>query len=177
MILTKLLFVAALVLCIPAVARAQQAPCQLKLEDAPEIRGFRLGMSAAQVKARFPVFQLKPDEYGVAEFLIQVGGNVFGDKSLDGVESISLYFVDERLASFNVSYKNVIAWQSDEQFRERISRALNLPAAWNGPTLRCEGFSVTAYRNNISVSAPQAFEVTKRRRQEKEEKDRQSFKP
>ena len=60
-----------LMACLPALAQkktaAPEPACELKLDQSPELRGFRLGMTQSAVLARLPRITIeKPDKFGLA---------------------------------------------------------------------------------------------------------------
>jgi hypothetical protein len=137
------------VLCSASSGSAQQ--CSVKLEqvaDAPELRGFRLGMTHDQVKARVPQIQFGgADEIGVAKTSI----NPFYDSRFDqatfaDVRTISLDFLDGKLTTLWIGYESSFKWQTVDEFVRGISKSLNVPAAWSpkkgGQEIRCDGFTV-----------------------------------
>nr|MBA3441203.1 hypothetical protein [Pyrinomonadaceae bacterium] len=75
-----------------------EAKCTLT--KAPELRGFRLGMSFSELKARFPELRASaPDEFGyISQASLEVGSLTGASKTLlDGVYSVRFNFLDERL--------------------------------------------------------------------------------
>src|ERR1700674_5062245 len=89
-----------LVLTLGAVttASAQQSACSAKIDqlsDEPELRGFHLGMTYDQVKARVPPIQFgRADEFGVAKTSINPAfGPQFDKASFADVRTISLDFL------------------------------------------------------------------------------------
>lgn len=190
--LRKIFLLAALVVACASAARAQQTPaCTVKRDAAPELRGFRLGMTEAQVKTRVPAAQaVNRDPLGQGSLALQYQQL----KDLDaaayaGVGYITLLFIDDRLTSISVQYDQTVTWKSPEQFAERVSELLKLPKAWrpeqeqtqHGSTpflsMSCDGFRLSVFPNFIRL-IDDAHEATlARRRDEIEEKRRQTFKP
>jgi hypothetical protein len=134
-------------------ASAQDRSCALKLADlpdAPELFGFRLGMSTEQVKARVPqiTFQ-RPNEFGASKTSFSPDFDPRIDKaSLPGVRTISLDFVDGRVTSLWLGYDGTFKWHTVPDFVKGISQALRLPATWEpwkvrGQQLRCADFQMT----------------------------------
>lgn len=168
-------------LCVAASASAQQGAqqCKVGVESAPEIRGLRLGMTLEQAKSHLPGLQVKPSRFGLTtaslDYPYPVAARATG---LEGVQSISLEFVDERLSKIGIMYSNSINWQTSRQFSERVAAALKLPDAWeNGSNMRCEGFYISVIPNYISMSEVRPYEIIRQRRAEYEEKERQGFQP
>ena len=132
---------------------AQQLTCSAKIDqlpDAPELRGFHLGMTYDQVKARVPPIQFgRADQFGVAKTSINPSfGPQFEKASFADVRTISLDFLDGKLVTLWIGYENTFKWQKLDEFVSGMSKSLNLPAAWppkrGGQELRCDGFSVLA---------------------------------
>lgn len=128
-----------------------QAQCTLKIEqlpDAVELRGFRLGMTFDQVKARVPQIQLgRADEIGVTKTSI----NPFYDQRFDqasfaDVRTISLDFLDGKLTTLWIGFENSFKWKTVSESVQGLSESLKLPPAWlpkrGGQELKCDGFSV-----------------------------------
>lgn len=168
---------------------AQENKCTLKINQAPELRGFRLGMTAEQVKARFPFVRVSEHR----EFDFLKTANIYGEnlKAMDGfkgIEGLSMTFLDDRIINLNVNYDSSIQWKSEEQFSTRVGDMLRLPNAWQGSVntvygrqLDCDGFQVRTRVNHINLFIPVEYQNSERRQQEqiekKKEVGRQSFKP
>jgi len=144
------LFISFVTLLI-ACAHTASAQCTLKsdqLPDAPELHGFRLGMTPEQAKARVPLIQFgRADEIGVIKTSINPLYDPRFDKvSFADVRTISLDFLDEKLTTLWVGYENTFKWQTVNDFVAGISKALNLPAAWapkrGAQQLHCDGFTL-----------------------------------
>lgn len=127
------------------------AQCTLKsdqLPDAPELHGFRLGMTPEQAKARVPLIQFgRADEIG----MIKTSINPLYDPRFDkvafaDVRTISLDFLDEKLTTLWIGYENTFKWRTVDDFVTGISKSLNLPAAWvskrGGQQMHCDGFTI-----------------------------------
>lgn len=138
-----------IVLCGAGSALAQQ--CNLKIEqltDAPELRGFRLGMSVEQVTARVPQVKFgHTDKIGVNKTSINpLYDSRFDQASFADVRTVSLDFLDGKLTTLWIGFESSFKWQTVAEFVTGISKSLNLPASWSpkkgGQELRCDGFSV-----------------------------------
>jgi hypothetical protein len=171
-----LLLVAAL---SAAAASAQPGTCTLKIDQLPEsaeLRGFRVGMTFDQAKARVPqITRARRDESGVAKISI----NPFYDPSFDktvfaDVRTISLDFLDDRLVSLWIGYESSFKWQTLDDYVAGMSKSLTLPAAWSikrgGRQLNCAGFTVfvsmIAGSPSIRISEDAAQETIATRREE-----------
>jgi len=141
------------VLCGHATATAQQTSCVLKLDqlkDAPELFGFRLGMSFDQVKARSSLIQFGPaDKFGVVKTSFSPHYEPRFDRSeFADVRTISLDFLDGKLVTLWIGFEDTFKWPRLDEFVANISKSLNVPANWpakrNGQQLTCDGFSLSA---------------------------------
>ncbi|HKR00896.1 MAG TPA: hypothetical protein VJT09_09490 [Pyrinomonadaceae bacterium] len=146
---TSLTLILLLTYAITAVAQGDQ--CTLKLAElpaAPELRGFYVGMTIEQVKARLPKLQLKPaDEFGFASVNIFPDYETGIDKNtLAGVRTVTLDFLDGRVFSVWIGYNQSFKWQTIDEFVSGIMGALKLPNAWRtkfrNRLLDCSDFTV-----------------------------------
>lgn len=142
----------ALLFCTAMTAEAQETKCALKLTQlaaAPELRGFRLGMTLEQFKARLPNLAIRPaDEFGATAINIYPEHNDIADKaSFEGVRTISLEFLDGRVVMLWIGYAPDFKWKSPDEFLSGMTRSLSLPDAWQtksrGRQLSCDDFQVT----------------------------------
>ncbi len=103
--LARVLLTTLFVLSGTAFINAQENKCTLKIEQAPELRGFRLGMTVEQAKARFPFIRVQVDN----NFEFQKYGAIRGEDlreagDFKGIENLSLLFLDDKVISIDVSY-------------------------------------------------------------------------
>jgi hypothetical protein len=166
---------------------AQSAPAQCtkkaaELPAAPELLGFHLGMTKEQVKARVPqtVFG-HTDPFGVSKTTI----NPYFDPSIDkmkfeGVRSISLDLLDERLTSLWIGFDENFKAHTVEEFVKLISQSLQVPENWSswrykGQQLRCADFQLivttVAGGPSFRLLDVAAEETVAARRQAKEDQD------
>lgn len=173
-----------LTLCASTVC-AQESQCTLKLADlpaAPELMGFRLGMTTDQVKARVPqVLFAKADDFGVAKTSISPDFDTRIDKAtFPGVRTVSLDFLDGRLTSLWLGFDSSFKWKTVPDFVKGISQTLRLPDAWTswrtrGQQLRCADFQMTviivAEGPSFRIVDEAAEQTVTARRQAKEEQE------
>jgi hypothetical protein len=142
-----------LILCGAHVASAQETKCTLKITQlaaAPELRGFRLGMTMEQFRARVPKLNIRPaDEFGTTAINIYPEYETNIDKAtFEGVRTISLDFLDGRVVSLWVGYAPDFKWKNFDEFLEGMTRSLSLPVTWQtkmrARELACEDFHVIA---------------------------------
>lgn len=175
------LFFASL-LVFPLSAHAQ---CTQKISDlasAPELFGFRLGMTKEQVKTLMPQTHFgKTDGFGVSKTTINPGFDpkIDATKFAD-VRSISLELLDERLTSIWIGFEETYKIQDLIEFAAAISKSLKLPDAWSayrgrGQQMRCADFQLIATTvargPSIRIFDLSADDTIASRRQAKEEQD------
>ena len=153
-----------------------------ELPAAPELLGFQLGMTKEQIKAKVPQTKFgRTDDFGVSKTTI----NPYFDPTIDktkfeGVRSISLDLLDERLTSLWIGYDESFKAQTIDDFVKLISQSLQLTGKWSswrsrGQQLRCADFQliVTTVANSPSFRLLDnaAEDTVAQRRQTKEEQD------
>jgi len=167
------------------LAQSASAQCTKKLSElpaAPELLGFRLGMTKDEIKARVPqtVFG-KADHFGVTKTTI----NPYFDPKIDktkfeGVRSVSLDLVDDRLTSLWIGFDETFKAHNAEEFVKLIAPSLGVDANWStwksrGLQLRCTDFQmiVTTVAGGPSFRLLDiaAEDLIAGRRQAKEEQD------
>jgi hypothetical protein len=141
------------ILLCASLATAQDRQCTLKLAqlpDAPELFGFRIGMTKDQVKARVPqVVFGRTQAFGVLKTSINPDFDPRINKStFAGVRTVSLDFLDDRITSLWLGYDSSFKWHTVPEFIEGISQSLHLPPVWSpwksrGQQLRCADFLMT----------------------------------
>jgi hypothetical protein len=153
-----------LMICATA-AVAQGGKCTLKLAELAqpaELRGFHIGMTMEEVRARLPKAQFpRADEFGFASL------NIFPDyeagidkKSFEGVRTISLDFLDNRVTGLWIGYDKTFKWQTIDEFVQGITAALKLPDSWRtkfrSQMLDCADFTVAV----IPVGGSPSVKIT-----------------
>ena len=139
-------------LLILFLAQSAPAQCTKKLAElpaAPELLGFRLGMTKEQIKARVPQTKFgSTDPFGVSKTTINPYFDEKIDKSkFEGVRSISLDLLDERLTSIWIGFDETFKVHTIEEFVKLISQSLQVPEHWSswrsrGQQLRCADFQL-----------------------------------
>lgn len=141
------------IFCACTSATAQQSTCSLKLnqlKDAPELLGFRLGMTFDQVKAGSSLIQFgRPDRFGGVKTTINPHYEPKFDKTVfANVRTLSFDFLDGKLVMLWIGYEETFRWPRLDEFVTNLSKSLGAPADWsekrNGRQLSCEGFSLFA---------------------------------
>jgi len=164
-------------------AEAQEVQCSMKLAElpaSPELFGFRLGMTTAEVKKRVPqVVFGGVDPIAVSKTTINPDFDSRIDKaSFPGVRTVSLDFLDGKLTSLWFGYDPTFKWRTVDAFVKGISPALRLPNAWSdwrvrGRRLRCADFEMTVTMlgegPSFRILDLNAEETIAARRQSKEE--------
>ena len=138
-----------LLLLLAQPAFGQCTKKAIELPEAPELLGFRLGMTKEQIKAKVPQTHFgHADPFGVSKTTI----NPYFDPSIDktkfeSVRSISLDVLDERLTSLWIGFDETFKVQTIDDFVKLISQSLQLTGNWSswrskGQQLRCADFQL-----------------------------------
>jgi len=152
------------------------------LPAAPELFGFRLGMTRDEIKTLVPQTQFgKTDHFGVAKTTINPHFDPKIDqKKFEGVRSISLDLLDDRLTSLWIGYDDTYKIKTVDEFMKSISQSLQVSGNWSswrsrGQQLRCADFqlivSTLADGPSLRLLDFGAEDTIAARRQEKEEQD------
>ena len=184
-------------LCIPQNALSQSSTqsevrCTIGLDNAPTIRGLKLGQNLEQVKAVLPTLlkagsnATRDPGIGALESRVNVNTPEYLP-AFEGVEQVQLLFLDNRLVQLNFLYDRTVRWQREKDFTSKISELLKLPNVWEdsigGSILNCDGFFLRAelgYSNSPSqllVKLTNLSAEIDRRIKARDEKQRGSFKP
>ena len=144
---------ALIVIAVLIITGQAAAQCSKKIADlpvAPELLGFRLGMTKEQVKAHVPQTEFgKMDDFGVSKTTI----NPYFDPKIDktkfeGVRSISLDLLDQRLTSVWIGYDENFNAKNVDEFVKLISQSMQLQSTdWSsyrsrGRQMRCADFQL-----------------------------------
>ena len=175
-----------LAIIIAVIAGTASAQCLKKMAEipvAPELLGFKLGMTKEQIKAHVPQTEFgRTDDFGVTKTTI----NPYFDPKIDktkfeGVRSISLDLLDQKLTSLWIGYDENFKAKNVDEFVKLISQSLQLRAAdWSsyrsrGQQMRCDDFqlvvTMVAGGPTLRVLDLAAEETVAMRRQAKEEQD------
>jgi hypothetical protein len=186
-------------LFIPYVVAGQTGGCSAVHANAPDVRGFRLGMTIAQLQRRHPKFKPnRPDVYGYIGqslwFLQDVAEMSEADR--EGLSGLELAFLDGKLIDVLVKYDGFIEFGDISLFTQTIASKLGLPpeTEWESikhpPSRRlvCSTFTVVTQllpkvskyeleTQSLRLFDQNAFEVLEKRKKEKPEQDRRTFKP
>ncbi|HEY0005814.1 MAG TPA: hypothetical protein VGB17_13600 [Pyrinomonadaceae bacterium] len=114
------------------------------MDHAPEIRGFRLGMTLDQFKARvenpsqpYPAIKIPaPDRFGVISLSDSLNLLSYGQTATDlgDIRVYELIFIDNRLAHIMLVYADQTKWNNLAEFKPKIIRSFNLPDMWKEDT-------------------------------------------
>ena len=168
-----------------AISLPVSAQCTQKiatLPTAPELFGFRLGMTKDEIRALVPQAEFpRNDLFGVSKTTINPHFNPQIDQAkYKGVRSISLDLLDSQLTSLWIGYDNTYKVQDVDEFVKLITGSLQLSGNWSswrsrGQQLRCTDFQliVTTLAGGPSLRLLNlgAEDTIAARRQAKEEQD------
>lgn len=149
----KSLLVVSLILSATGAALSQSPTCALKpgqLKPAADLYGLHLGMTSEEVKKTLPLVEFgRADRLGVMRtsfnphFDPRVAKDAFPD-----VRTISLDFLDDKLATVWIGYEGTFKWPKLDSFVSNFSQTLGVSPEWqtkrNGLELDCDGFSIVA---------------------------------
>jgi hypothetical protein len=183
MLILRCTFVATIIALIAGTASAQCLKKMAELPAAPELLGFKLGMTKEQIKAHVPQTEFgRTDDFGVSKTTI----NPYFDPKIDktkfeGVRSISLDLLDQKLTSLWIGYDENFKAKTTDEFVKLLSQSLQLRASdWSsyrsrGQQMRCDDFqlivTMVAGGPTLRVLDVAAEETVAMRRQAKEEQD------
>lgn len=170
-----------LLLLLPQSVPAQCTKKMSELPAAPELLGFRLGMTKEQIKAHVPQTKFgSTDHFGVSKTTI----NPYFDETIDkskfpDVRSISLDLVDEKLTSIWIGFDATFKAHTADEFIKLLSESLQVDGTWasrsRGQQLRCADFQLTvttvAGGPSFRLVNTAADDLVAQRRQAKEEQD------
>ena len=170
----------AILLGIAVTAAAQCTKKITEIPAAPELLGFRLGMTKEEIKAHVPQTNFgRTDDFGVSKTTINPHFDPKIDKTkFEGVRSISLDLLDQKLTSLWIGYDENFKAKTVEEFVKLITQSLQLPATWSsyrsrGQQMRCDDFQLqvttVAGGPTLRVLDVAAEETVAMRRQQKEE--------
>jgi hypothetical protein len=163
---------------------AFQSSCRLQLSSLPDIQefnGLKMGMTVEEVRAIVPVVQIpRADEFGMARTsFTPVHTTNIDKRAFDAIRTVSLEFVDGRLASIWVGFNGAFKWQTIDAAIDGLSAELHLPAQWRSTSreqqLVCNDFrlgvSLVSNSPSIRIVNDTAKQLWQRRREAKEESE------
>lgn len=189
----------------PADYKDRIPTCSLTLEQAPIIRGFRLGMSVDEVAQRFRItdgstvsqqvtyWKTHAPRYGT--FAVEAFGEWLDSSgAAKDLHILRFSFVDGHLFELYFDYSDSVKWNNIRQFVDAVSPALKINERWSMPdtkkaSLDCGSFKLEARLSHFGdvdltltdnagkQEAVKRKEEAGRRKQAEEEKQRRDFKP
>jgi hypothetical protein len=175
---------ALILIALLAISGRAVGQCTKKVSElptAPELLGFKLGMTKEQIKSHVPQTEFgRTDDFGVSKTTINPYFDPRIDKTkFEGVRSVSLDLLDQRLTSLWIGYDENFKAKTTEDFVKLITQSLQLTAAdWSswrsrGQQMRCADFQLivqmVAGAPSLRVLDVAAEETIALRRQAKEE--------
>jgi hypothetical protein len=132
-------------------------PCTIGISDAPELRGFRLGMTDHEIVNKWPgLKEIKPDPHGISYVVfhqwsglettrpgIHQAERMIAAQDMKGAKRITLTLVDRRVAKIKVTYDSDVKWASETEFAKAASAGLGIAGDWetaeSPQRLNCSG--------------------------------------
>lgn len=151
-----------IILSIAGLAFGQKAQCALK--QAPEFRGFHLGMTTLDVRDKLEdatLFDLNAPRQGPGSQAVRLSAAELKENIAEGIDEINLAFIDGKLALIKVTFNDVMTWESAQDYLAKMSEKLGLPKPTSANTtgdrgnekykFECSGFAVAlAYSFGVS---------------------------
>jgi hypothetical protein len=113
-------------------SRIQRQRCNVPVANAPELRGFKLGMTLDEARARSGLISIpaspRIDETGFFQASVLLPD--LGKAQREGIKSLELGFLDGKLVSIQVSYDATVTWPDEDQFGISVAKSLGIPDAW-----------------------------------------------
>lgn len=160
--LVRVPLVIGIILAFAALASAQKSQCALK--QAPQFRGFHLGMTTLDVRSKLEdatLFDLNAPRRGPGSQAVRLSAAELKEELAEGIDEINLAFVDGKLAVIKVTFNNVVMWENAQDYLAKMSETLGLPKPIPANTtgdrgnekykFECTGFAVAlAYSFGVS---------------------------
>ena len=127
---------------------AVKKPCTLKLEQAPELRGLKLGMALQDIQKKYPNLS-SPKGVGYGKSFLSIETVKYPE--LKDVKYLGLELVDEKIVKITAYYHKDLHWSSEE-LSKRTAESMNLDGDW-------EKSSSLDYRSMYCGIIPDAFAV------------------
>lgn len=146
------IFIITFIFLFAATSFAQENKCALKLSQlkaAPELQGFRLGMTISDVKTIVPTLPTgKADDLGMMKTSFSPRFAQIDKTKFENVRTVSFEFLDDKLMDLWIGYTSDFKWTTMDDFFPQMNLALGLPAnGWQTKgtekRLECEEFQVS----------------------------------
>jgi len=136
---------------------SQSRTCSEKRANLPAVRGLKLDMTKSSVMKIYPSMQIV-DKQGV-QYGTVTKASIKDAETQKGIETITVVFAKDTLASALVTYDENVSWVSSTEFTDYVGESLQLPVlAWKnaGGTDRkmvCSDFVISGglNKNNRAV--------------------------
>lgn len=174
--------------------------CPLDLSHAPTLRGLRLGMTAEELKARYPHIEIKTNHNVEGRSFADVyyGSRESNEFDFEGLTTIRLGLMDGRLSNIEFIYINESGYaQKPHELLDKVVGQLGLDVRWCGGSrtpiciIKCDGFEVSISTpetyistGGVSISQPVvkfrnllAEQKADAQRRSKETEEREKFRP
>ena len=170
--------------------------CRLTIAQSPALRGLKLGMTIDEVQELFTKKIFRPEKHGLppprlgfrrvslSDVVNLLTPNQYPTSfDLSGIESGSMEFLDDVMTSVELYYIGGQDFDRREnEFRGKVTAALNLPDAWVSGKINCGEFTVSAsasvFRSpKIELKNNLTDQIIKQREKEETDRRRDAFKP
>lgn len=111
-------------------------PCNLPLNQAPELWGFKLGMTLEQIRERYPSIRVNPSpSFSLVEADVYASEDSKTQRNykwmLLGVYTVKLSFIDQKLSYIGIAYNpQSFTYSSLDGYTSMLSKSYDLPNGW-----------------------------------------------
>ncbi len=162
--------------------------CSLSLNDAPLLRGFKVGMSEAEVRnilgvsddrLKMTPLDLPPVvwpngvvSHGMYDHMLRYSPSYYS--TFLGIEKLTVNFYSGFLYSLEIKYKPSSGSLSDEQLKQKLVEGFSLPLhLWSVNSINSAEFSVSVNKGAITVTSL----IIEKAITENEERKKKYFRP
>lgn len=111
-------------------SQSQKSQPQCALKEAPQFRGFHLGMTTMDVRGKLEdttLFDLNAPRKGPGSQAVRLGAAELKEAIAEGIDEINLAFIDGKLALIKVTFNDVVPWENAQDYLTKMSETLGLP--------------------------------------------------
>lgn len=126
--LMRICLVTVIILAYALLTYGQKSQCALN--QAPQFRGFHLGMTSLDVRSKLEdttLFDLNAPSGKPGSQAVRISAAELKEEFAEGIDEINLAFVDGKLALIKVTFNNVVTWDNAQDYFVKMSETLGLP--------------------------------------------------
>lgn len=126
--LMRVVFLTMILIAFGVSTYGQKSQCVLN--QAPQFRGFHLGMTTLDVRSKLEettLFDINAPRPGPGSQAVRLSAAELKEEIAEGIDEINLAFVDGKLALIKVTFNNVVTWDNAQDYFVKMSETLGLP--------------------------------------------------